>query len=144
MTQIKICGLTREADIDYVNEAKPDYIGFVLNFPKSRRNLTPERAAALKSRLSPDIKAVGVFVDRPEDEVVRAVETVGLDVIQLHGHENDAYIATLRERTALPYTAAPGFPGLHTYWKRAENTPDIHRPLRSVFRGRQSRPPAAP
>ena len=46
MTQIKICGLTREADIDYVNEAKPDYIGFVLNFPKSRRNLTPERAAA--------------------------------------------------------------------------------------------------
>ena len=102
MTQIKICGLTREADIDYVNEAKPDYIGFVLNFPKSRRNLTPERAAALKSRLSPDIKAVGVFVDRPEDEVVRAVETVGLDVIQLHGHENDAYIATLRERTALP------------------------------------------
>ena len=102
MTQIKICGLTREADIDYVNEAKPDYIGFVLNFPKSRRNLTPERAAALKSRLSPDIKAVGVFVDRPEDEVVRAVETVGLDVIQLHGHENDAYIATLRERTTLP------------------------------------------
>ena len=64
MTQIKICGLTREADIDYVNEAKPDYIGFVLNFPKSRRNLTPERAAALKSRLSPDIKAACLSIDR--------------------------------------------------------------------------------
>ena len=102
MTEIKICGLTREADIDYVNEAKPDYIGFILNFPKSRRNLTPEQAAALRSRLSPDIMAVGVFVDRPVEEVVRATETVGLDAIQLHGHEDNAYIAALRERTALP------------------------------------------
>ena len=102
MTQIKICGLTREADIDYVNEARPDYIGFILNFPKSRRNLSPEQAAALKSRLSPEIRAVGVFVDRPAEEVIRAAETVGLDVIQLHGHEDDAYIAALRERTNLP------------------------------------------
>ena len=37
MTQIKICGLTREADIDYVNEAMPDYAGLILLFPKSRR-----------------------------------------------------------------------------------------------------------
>lgn len=102
MTEIKICGLTREADIDYVNEARPDYIGFILNFPKSRRNLSPEQAAALKSRLSPEIRAVGVFVDRPAEEVIRAAETVGLDVIQLHGHEDDAYIAALRERTNLP------------------------------------------
>jgi phosphoribosylanthranilate isomerase len=102
MTQIKICGLTREADIDYVNEARPDYIGFILNFPKSRRNLSPEQAAALKSRLSPEIRAVGVFVDRPAEEIIRAAETVGLDVIQLHGHEDDAYIAALRERTNLP------------------------------------------
>ena len=80
MTQIKICGLTREADIDYVNEARPDYIGFILNFPKSRRNLSPEQAAALKSRLSPEIRAVGVFVDRPAEEIIRAAETVGLDV----------------------------------------------------------------
>ena len=102
MTGIKICGLTRESDIDYVNEAKPDYIGFILNFPKSRRNLTPERAAALKGRLSPNIKAVGVFVDQSVDAVIRAAETVGLDAIQLHGHEDDAYIAVLRERTDLP------------------------------------------
>ena len=102
MTQIKICGMTREADIDYVNEARPDYIGFILNFPKSRRNLSPEQAAALKSRLSPEIRAVGVFVDRPAEEIIRAAETVGLDVIQLHGHEDDAYIAALRERTNLP------------------------------------------
>ncbi len=102
MTEIKICGLTREEDIDYVNEAKPDYIGFILNFPKSRRNLTPERAAALRSCLSPDIMAVGVFVDRPAEEVVSAAETVGLDAIQLHGHEDDLYITILQERTDLP------------------------------------------
>ena len=54
MTQIKICGLFRSCDIDYVNEAKPDYIGFILNFPKSHRNLSPEQAAELKSRLLPD------------------------------------------------------------------------------------------
>ena len=85
-----------------MNEARPDYIGFILNFPKSRRNLSPEQAAALKSRLSPEIRAVGVFVDRPAEEIIRAAETVGLDVIQLHGHEDDAYIAALRERTNLP------------------------------------------
>ena len=102
MTWIKVCGLFRETDIDYVNEAKPDYIGFILNFPKSRRNLAADQAALLKSRLSSDIKAVGVFVDQPAEDVVRAVEAIGLDVIQLHGCEDDAYIAALRDVTELP------------------------------------------
>ena len=102
MTWIKVCGLFRETDIDYVNEAKPDYIGFILNFPKSRRNLAADQAALLKSRLSSDIKAVGVFVDQPAEDVVRAVEVIGLDVIQLHGCEDDAYIAALRDVTELP------------------------------------------
>ena len=102
MTQIKICGLTREADIDYVNEAKPDYIGFILNFPRSRRNISPAAAAVLKRRLSPGIKAVGVFVDQPEEAVAEAAGIIGLDVIQLHGQENDGCIAALRERLSLP------------------------------------------
>ena len=102
MTQVKICGLSRPCDIDYVNEARPDYIGFILHFPQSRRNVTPETAAALKARLSPDIKAVGVFVDQPIKTVIEAVEMIGLDVIQLHGHEDGDYIAALRTRTALP------------------------------------------
>ena len=102
MTKIKICGLYREADIDYVNEAGPDYAGFILDFPRSHRNLTPEAAAALRRNLAPGIRAVGVFVDRPLETVAAAAETVGLDVIQLHGHEDDAYIAALREKTGLP------------------------------------------
>ena len=51
MTKIKICGLYRDADVDFVNEAGPDYAGFILLFPKSHRNLTPERAAVLRKRL---------------------------------------------------------------------------------------------
>ena len=102
MTEIKICGLFRPCDIDYVNEAKPDYIGFILNFPKSHRNLTAGQAAALKQRLSAGIKAVGVFVDQTPETVLSAAEAIGLDVIQLHGHENNAYITNLKEKTALP------------------------------------------
>lgn len=102
MTQIKICGLSRDEDIDYVNEAEPDYIGFILLFPKSRRNIPPERASALRRRLSPGIRAVGVFVDQPVQSVLHAAERIGLDVIQLHGHEDDDYIAALREKTACP------------------------------------------
>ena len=102
MTLIKICGLSRDCDIDYVNEAKPDYIGFILHFPKSRRNITDDRAAELRRRLSPEIRAVGVFVDQPVETVLAAADKIGLDVIQLHGHEDDAYIAALRGKTPLP------------------------------------------
>ncbi len=102
MTMIKICGLFRNIDIEYVNEAMPDYIGFILNFPKSHRNLSPEQAAELKRILSPEIKAAGVFVDQPEEVVLSAAELIGLDVIQLHGHEDNAYITALRGKTKLP------------------------------------------
>ncbi len=98
MTRIKICGLFRECDIDYVNEARPDYIGFILNFPKSHRNVSPEHARNMKKRLLPDIRAVGVFVNQDADYVINAARTIGLDVIQLHGTEDNEYIKNLRER----------------------------------------------
>ncbi|MCR5322356.1 MAG: phosphoribosylanthranilate isomerase [Lachnospiraceae bacterium] len=101
MAKIKICGLFRECDIDYVNEAKPDHIGFILNFPKSHRNITPEFAKHLKERLNPGIKAVGVFVNQEIDQVVHAASLIGLDVIQLHGAEDDEYIEELRKRISL-------------------------------------------
>ena len=102
MTAIKICGLGRECDIDFVNEAKPDCIGFILNVPKSRRNVSVERAAELRSRLLPGIRAVGVFVDQPVETVREAAERIPLDVIQLHGREDDRYIAELKNRTDRP------------------------------------------
>ena len=51
MTRIKICGLSREEDIANVNEAGPDYCGFIIQVPRSRRNVSPERAADLSIRL---------------------------------------------------------------------------------------------
>lgn len=71
--KIKICGLRRACDIEYVNELLPDYIGFIFA-EKSRRYVPPAEAAKLKEQLDPRIKAVGVFVDAPMDKIVTVVE----------------------------------------------------------------------
>jgi phosphoribosylanthranilate isomerase len=102
MTAIKICGLSREADIDFANEARPDYIGFILNFPKSHRNITPQRAEELKARLAPGIQAVGVFVNQPLATVANVANRGIVDVIQLHGQEDETYIARLRQLVSVP------------------------------------------
>ena len=99
MTRIKICGLSRPEDMEAVNAARPDYCGFVVNFPQSRRNVSPEQAARLRRLLDGGITAVGVFVDQPP-EVVAAMQNKGvIDIAQLHGHENEAYFSRLRELT---------------------------------------------
>ena len=102
MSGIKICGLFRACDIDYVNEAKPDYAGFILHFPKSHRNVEPVVAAEMRRRLQPGIRAVGVFVDQPEETVIASAERIGLDAVQLHGHEDDRYIKSLRASLKRP------------------------------------------
>ena len=91
--EIKVCGIRRKEDIDIINKYKPDYIGFV--FAKSKRQLTPQAAAKLSSMLDGDIKTVGVFVNASYEEVYDAVNTASLDVIQLHGDENEEYILGL-------------------------------------------------
>ncbi|MBQ7223776.1 MAG: phosphoribosylanthranilate isomerase [Erysipelotrichaceae bacterium] len=101
MTQIKICGLFRDCDIDYVNEAGSDYAGFIISFPRSHRSIDPAEAARLRKKLNPEIKAVGVFVDQPRQYVQKAAREIGLDVIQLHGHEDDDYIEEIRSQTGL-------------------------------------------
>lgn len=94
MTKIKICGLSRERDIDYVNECKPDYIGFV--FAPSKRQVSPEKARALAARLSNGILVVGVFVNAPKEEIFKIADRVPLDVVQLHGDETQAEIKALQ------------------------------------------------
>ncbi len=104
--KIKLCGMFRECDIDYANEAKPDYIGFIMGFPKSHRNVSLEIASALKRRLSPEIQAVGVFVNAPPEMVVNAAASGIIDLIQLHGSEDDGYISRLRETVSIPIIKA--------------------------------------
>ena len=89
MSKIKICGLRREQDIDYVNELKPDFIGFILT-AGFRRSITRETAKALKARLSKDITAVGVFVNESADVINSFIAEGIIDVAQLHGDESAA------------------------------------------------------
>ena len=105
MTRIKMCGLRRAEDIEAVNELRPEYAGFVL-FPGSRRYVTPETAKVLKAGLAPDIRAVGVFVDEDPETVARLLEDGTIDIAQLHGHEDEAYLADLRKRTDKPLIRA--------------------------------------
>lgn len=105
MTKIKICGMMRPEDIEAINEAKPDYIGFV--FAKGRkRTVTHETAALLKSKLEPQIKAVGVFLDNDAEEVLQLAKSGTIDIIQLHGHEDEAYIENLHRHTDKPLIKA--------------------------------------
>ena len=100
MTRIKICGLKRSEDIGIVNELLPDYGGFIINFPKSHRNLTPMQVRRLTEKLDRNhILAVGVFVDRPVEEVAELLNDGTLDLAQLHGGEDEKYIRNLRELT---------------------------------------------
>ena len=87
MSKIKICGLRRKQDIDYVNELKPDFIGFILT-AGFRRSITRETAKMLKARLSKEITAVGVFVNESAETVNSLVADGTIDVAQLHGDES--------------------------------------------------------
>ena len=105
MTKIKLCGLTRPADIDAANRLRPDYIGFVFA-PKSRRYVSPGRAAVLRERLDPGIPAVGVFVNAPAEEIALLLSRGIIDLAQLHGCEDEAYLAGLRTLTDKPILRA--------------------------------------
>ncbi len=105
MTRIKLCGLMRPEDIRTANELKPDYIGFVFA-PRSRRYVTPERAAQLKELLIPETAVAGVFVNETVETVCALWERGVIDIAQLHGSENEDYIAALRERINAPIIKA--------------------------------------
>ena len=96
-TGIKICGMRRKEDIEAANACRPDYIGFILS-PGFRRSVTPEAAEQLARRLAPGILKVGVFVNESVEKVAAAAGF--LDLIQLHGSEDNAYIRDLRGRLA--------------------------------------------
>lgn len=105
MTKIKLCGLSRPCDIETANLLRPEYIGFVFA-PKSRRYIDKEKAVFLKQQLSPAIRAVGVFVNE-DPQIVAAYLNKGIiDIAQLHGGEQAAYIQRLRALTDKPLIQA--------------------------------------
>ena len=105
MIKIKLCGLTRPCDIEAANELRPEYIGFVFA-PKSKRYVTAEKAAELKKALAPEILAVGVFVNETPEIVAELLSQGVIDLAQLHGSEDEDYIARLRKLTDKPIIKA--------------------------------------
>lgn len=105
-TYIKTCGMTRLEDIAAVNEAHPDMCGFIIDFPKSTRSVSTEQQIELASRLDPTICSVGVFVDAPINQIVALAHIGSIQAIQLHGNEDEDYIAHLREKCTLPIIKA--------------------------------------
>jgi phosphoribosylanthranilate isomerase len=96
--KIKICGLFRDEDIDYVNEARPDFIGFVL--AESRRKVSPAKAVRLRKRLAEGIVPVGVFVNAPIADIIALYRDSVIAIAQLHGNEDAQYIDILKTETA--------------------------------------------
>lgn len=105
MTKIKLCGLSRPCDIEYVNELLPEYIGFVF-WEKSKRYVTPERAKELRAKLRKEITPVGVFVNETIEETERLVKGGVIDIVQLHGNESEEYIEELRKKVSCPIIKA--------------------------------------
>lgn len=101
MTKIKLCGLKRACEIEWVNELKPDYVGFVFS-KKSRRYVNPGEAGKLKAMLHSSIKAVGVFVDAKPEVIAGMAELEVIDAVQLHGSEDEAYLRELKRRIKIP------------------------------------------
>lgn len=101
MTKAKLCGLSRTCDLIAANRLQPDYIGFVFA-RKSKRYVSPCRAKELKGALCSNIQAVGVFVNEPVENVASLLRDGIIDVAQLHGKEDEAYIASLRALTDRP------------------------------------------
>jgi len=107
-TRIKICGLTREEDVDAAVAAGADAIGFVF-YPPSPRYVLPQRAAELARRIPPFVEVVGLFVNEAPEVVQAVCREVPINLLQFHGDEDPAYC----RQFARPYLrAARVRPGL--------------------------------
>ena len=89
MKKVKICGLSR----------KPEYCGFVIDFPKSKRNVDKETVKKLSASLEREIVPVGVFVDKLPEDVALLLNSSVILAAQLHGSEDNEYIKRLRSLT---------------------------------------------
>lgn len=95
MKKIKICGITDIKEAEYLNEAGVDYAGFVLFFPKSRRNIEIGKAKEIFAHLNPHIRSVAVVVE-PAKEQLREIEEAGFDLVQIHGRMPEEVLAGIR------------------------------------------------
>ncbi len=98
MTKIKLCGLRQLCDIEYANEILPEYIGFIFA-KESKRYISPEDAYTLRKYLNNAIAPVGVFRNDDMKVISKLANDGIIDIIQLHGNEDEEYIKQLRTLT---------------------------------------------
>ncbi len=105
MTKIKLCGLSRIEDIELANQLAPEYVGFVF-WEKSKRNVSLEQARLLREKLDESILSAGVLVDADMEYILTLVQAGIINIVQLHGHEDEAYIRDLRKLVDCPIIKA--------------------------------------
>ncbi|MBO1111678.1 phosphoribosylanthranilate isomerase [Bordetella petrii] len=110
-TRVKICGLTREADIASAVQAGADAIGFVF-YPGSKRYVPPARAAQLRRAVPAFVDVVALFVNPAPADVQAVLDQVGPDLLQFHGDESASDCARYGTRFLRAFRA--GAPGLDT------------------------------
>ena len=96
--QIKVCGITDINQALALDALGVDYIGFIFYAPSKRYVLNSLQLTALKKFTPAHAKKVGVFVNEPIEALVNIVIEAGLDMVQLHGDEDEAYGATLKSK----------------------------------------------
>lgn len=106
-TRIKMCGLTREKDVEAGINAGLDALGFIF-YDKSQRNITPDFVRSVVAKIGPFTDCIGVFVDRQREEVEEIVEYCGLSHAQLHGNEDPKYCERV-ERFVSPCRVVKAF-----------------------------------
>ena len=107
-TRIKICGITREQDLEAAVAAGADALGFVFYAP-SPRHVTPQRAAQLTAHLPAFVTRVGLFVNESAETVRVALAQVPLDLLQFHGDEDAAYCSQFGKAWIKAARMKPGF-----------------------------------
>jgi phosphoribosylanthranilate isomerase len=101
MTRVKICGLTREGDVDAAVSAGADALGFVFA-PGSKRVLESSQAARLVRRVPAFVSRVGLFLNQDAEQVARVLDQVALNLLQFHGTEDGDYC----RQFGMPYIKA--------------------------------------
>lgn len=117
MTKIKICGLTTPQEAEWVSKAQADYAGMVLFFPKSKRNITIDRAKEIMKSLSPKIKKVAVVVS-PSALQIKEIQEAGFDIVQIHGQVIPEVLGILQ----IPFLRAFNVDNMQE-WERYEAEP---------------------
>ena len=123
--RVKLCGLSRPEDVAAANEARPDYVGFVVDVPRSHRSVAATELPGLARRVAAGIRRVGVFVDEPIERVAALHANGAIDVAQLHGQEDASYVAELRSACDMPVIQAFRIRSRNDVRRAEESTADL-------------------